>query len=233
MEVTSRSLCCDAWQSFGWSGIFWILLVSTLEPETWLGWEGCVRNKDHGTPSVMFLLQSWLLGAWAKPGLLTPAYFKRAFCQEAACELVQPVSHIWLFETPWTVACKVPLSMGFSRPEYWSGVAFPSPGDLSDPGIKPRPPALQEGSLLLSHSESCLAPCETDAGGFSLTWFPDLSWSQQADMGHVSLWPHLPLYHLLCVLSASRPPSCLFPCLEQVRVHACVVISGGSFSPTS
>ena len=38
--------------------------------------------------------------------------------------------------TPWTVACLAPLSMGFSRQEYWCGFPFPSPGDLSDPGIK-------------------------------------------------------------------------------------------------
>ena len=48
---------------------------------------------------------------------------------------------------PWTVACQTPLSMGFSRQEYWSGLPFPSPEDLSDPGIKPRSPALQADSL--------------------------------------------------------------------------------------
>ena len=41
------------------------------------------------------------------------------------------------FMTPWTVACQAPLSMGFSRQEWWSGLPFPSPGDLPDPGIKP------------------------------------------------------------------------------------------------
>ena len=51
-------------------------------------------------------------------------------------------------ETPWTVACQVPLSMGFSRQEYWSGLPFSSPGDLPDPGIKPGSPSLQEDSLL-------------------------------------------------------------------------------------
>ena len=45
--------------------------------------------------------------------------------------------------TPWTVACQVPLCMEFSRQEYWSGLPFPSPGDLSDPGIEPVSPALQ------------------------------------------------------------------------------------------
>ena len=49
--------------------------------------------------------------------------------------------------TPWTVACKVPLSMGFSRKEYWSGLPFPSPEDLLDPGIEPGSPALQADSL--------------------------------------------------------------------------------------
>ena len=49
--------------------------------------------------------------------------------------------------TPWTVACKSPLSMGFSRQEYWSGLPFPSPGDIPDPGIKPGSPALQADSL--------------------------------------------------------------------------------------
>jgi len=47
--------------------------------------------------------------------------------------------------TPWTVALQVPLSMDFSRQEYWSG-SFPSPGAPPDPGIKPRSPALQAGS---------------------------------------------------------------------------------------
>ena len=50
--------------------------------------------------------------------------------------------------TPWTVARKVPLSMGFSRQEYWSGLPFPSLGDLPDPGIKAISPALQADSLL-------------------------------------------------------------------------------------
>ena len=58
------------------------------------------------------------------------------------------VAHcVWLCTTPWTVACQTPLSMEFSRQEYWSGLPFPSPGDLPHPGIKPRSPALQEDSL--------------------------------------------------------------------------------------
>ena len=49
--------------------------------------------------------------------------------------------------TPWAIACQSPLSMGFSRQEYWGGLPFPSPGDLSDPGIEPRSPAMQADSL--------------------------------------------------------------------------------------
>ena len=45
--------------------------------------------------------------------------------------------HVWLFATPWTVALQAPLSVGFSREEYWSGVPFPSPGDLPNPGTEP------------------------------------------------------------------------------------------------
>ena len=47
-----------------------------------------------------------------------------------------------LLATPWTVALQAPLSMQFSRQEYWSGLPFPSPGDLPDPGFKPASPAL-------------------------------------------------------------------------------------------
>ena len=49
--------------------------------------------------------------------------------------------------TPWTAACQASLSMQFSRQGYWSGLPFPSPGDLPDPGIKPRSPELQADSL--------------------------------------------------------------------------------------
>ena len=59
----------------------------------------------------------------------------------------QSLSHIRLFVIPWTVVYQASLSMGFSRQEYWSGLLFPSPGDLPDPGIKPRSPALQADAL--------------------------------------------------------------------------------------
>ena len=50
---------------------------------------------------------------------------------------VKWLSRVWLFATPWAVAYQVPPSTGFSRQEYWSGLPFPSPGDLANPGIEP------------------------------------------------------------------------------------------------
>ena len=64
------------------------------------------------------------------------------------CMVWSHFCHVWLYAIPWTTAHQVPLSMGFSRQEYWSGLPFPPPGDLTDPGVKPRSPVLQEDSLL-------------------------------------------------------------------------------------
>ena len=60
------------------------------------------------------------------------------------------------FVTPWAVAHQAPLSMGFPRQKYWSGLPFPSPGDLPDPGIKPVSSALQVDSLSLRCQGSLL-----------------------------------------------------------------------------
>ena len=62
------------------------------------------------------------------------------------CE-VKSLSRVLLFATPWTVAYQASPSMGFSRQGYWSGLPFPSPGDLPDPGIEPRSSALQADAL--------------------------------------------------------------------------------------
>ena len=61
---------------------------------------------------------------------------------------VKSLSRVRLFATPWTVAYQAPQSMEFSRQEYWSGLSFPSPEDLPNPGIEPRSPALQADALL-------------------------------------------------------------------------------------
>ena len=63
---------------------------------------------------------------------------------------VHAESHLTL-ATPWAVARQAPLPVGISRQEYWSGLPFPPPGDLPDPGTKPVSPALQEYCLSLGH----------------------------------------------------------------------------------
>ena len=60
---------------------------------------------------------------------------------------VKSLSRVRLFVTPWTVAHQAPPSMGFSKQEYWSGLPFPSPGDLPDPGIEPWSPTFQADTL--------------------------------------------------------------------------------------
>jgi len=63
------------------------------------------------------------------------------------CVKVKLLSRVRLFAIPWTVVYQASLSVGFSRQEYCSGLPFPSPGDLPDPGIEPRSPALQADAL--------------------------------------------------------------------------------------
>ena len=70
-----------------------------------------------------------------------------------ACVLSR-FSRVRLFVTPWTVARQAPLFMGFSRQEYWNEEPFPSPGDLTDAGIEPRSPTLQQILYSLSHQGS-------------------------------------------------------------------------------
>ena len=91
--------------------MFWLLLLLFLFP-----WETDLRKHWHDLHQRMFCPCSLLMGG-----------------------CVQSLSHVLLFVTPWTVACQAPLSMSFCRKEYWSGLSFPSPGDLPDPGIKSTP----------------------------------------------------------------------------------------------
>ena len=61
------------------------------------------------------------------------------------CVHAQSLSCVQLFATPWTAACQAPLSMGFPTQEYWSGLPFPSLGDLPNPGTEPASPVLSGG----------------------------------------------------------------------------------------
>ena len=81
------------------------------------------------------------------------------------------LSHVWLFVTPWTVTHQSPLTMGFSRQEYWSGLPCPPPRDLPDPGIKPESltsPAL--AGWFFTTSATCEAQWTTNPPLLSWIW---------------------------------------------------------------
>ena len=103
-----------------------------------------------------------------EPEAPQPLHCKQSFCcdillqgsEEAYLTATYDVtmtcvfSHVQLFSTSGTVACQAPLSMEFPRQEYWSGLPFPTPGDLPDPGIEPESlssPTFQADSLPLGH----------------------------------------------------------------------------------
>ena len=73
-------------------------------------------------------------------------------CLQSESE-VKSLSPVQIFSSPWTVACQVPPSMGFSRQEYWSGLPLPSPGDLPDLGTETGSPTLQADALTSAKSE--------------------------------------------------------------------------------
>ena len=76
-------------------------------------------------------------------------FFQQMFTRNLLCVKVKvkSLSRVRLFATPWTIAYQAPPSLGFSRQECWSGLPFPSPGDLPNPRIEPRSPAMQVDSL--------------------------------------------------------------------------------------
>ena len=102
--------------------------------------------------------------------------------------LVCMLSHVQLFVNPWTVACQAPLSMKFSRQNYWSGLPFPSPGDLPDSGIKPA--SLASPALV---------------GGFVTTC---ATWKASFDtINHILfyVWPHHMAYRILVPQLGIKP----------------------------
>jgi len=127
----------------GWDG--W---MASLTQWTWI-WPSSVGWWWTGKSGVLQSMGSQRVGYnWAielncitlQPPELSVAHSKvKVKAMSLSC--------IRLLVTPWTVAYQVSLSMGFSRQEYWSGLPFPSPGDLPDPGIKPRSPILEADAL--------------------------------------------------------------------------------------
>ena len=96
-----------------------------------------------------------LAATWMDPEIITLSEVSQKEKDKFHVILLCCCSQSWpTFATSWTIDCQPPLSMGLSGQEYWSGLPFPSPGDLSDPGINPESPALQAVSLLLSHQGS-------------------------------------------------------------------------------
>ena len=107
----------------------------------------CLENPmDRGAwwATVHVVTKSW---AWRRNSTCTHNASLVTFCYPHSVSSVQSLSHVQLFVTPWTVTHQVPLSMGFPRQEYWSGLQFSSPGDLPEQKIKLVSPAWQEGSL--------------------------------------------------------------------------------------
>ena len=108
-------------------------------------------GKDTKKRKERKLKQTW--GFPGGPAVKNPPYNAGAWVWSLIEELRSYtskwkwLSSVGLFVTPWTVACQASLSKEFSRQELWSGLPFPSPGDLPNSGIEPRSPALQAESL--------------------------------------------------------------------------------------
>ena len=110
----------------------------------------CILKNSKPTESKLreLYLNTHLPSTWIHQWLM---FFQICFISFSMSACVKceskSLSHIWLFATPCSIALQAPLSMGFSRQEYWSALPFPSSGDLPNPGIKPGSPALQADSL--------------------------------------------------------------------------------------
>ena len=106
-------------------------------------WEGWPRFTPPDGRGQKNRTVRYVLDCVFHPPLLSSALGERTLVVISSLSL----SRVRLFATPWTVAYQAPPSMGFSRQEYWSGLPFPSPGDLPDLGIQPGSPALQADAL--------------------------------------------------------------------------------------
>ena len=91
------------------------------------------------------------LEAPASPCVCVSVFSFHVYACVCVCVCISHFSRVRLFATPWTVVHQAPLSMGFSKQEYWNGLPCPPPRDLPNPGIEPMAPALQRESLPLSH----------------------------------------------------------------------------------
>ena len=150
---------------FLWSpGVSKLAWPSSVSRGQWRGLKGRTESND---PIVSWVRSCSSLSPMPPPSLSTDSVTLFSY----TVKVKKSLSHVQLFATPWTVARQPPLSMGFSRQEYWSGLPFPSPGDLPDPGIEPRSPALQADAL------SCEPPGKWSEAESQKNWVTqDNSW---------------------------------------------------------
>ena len=128
-------------------GAWWATVHRVAKSQTWLKWLSTYNLYLH-TYTQHIYTHTYL-------------HLRLCICVHARVCMLSHFSHVWLFATLWAVACQSPLSVGFSRQEYWSGLPCPPPGDHPDPGIE---------------SASLTSPAL--AGGFfttSATWEAHLS----------------------------------------------------------
>ena len=118
-----------------------MLQVKTQQaaPKTWCSQISKFKNTHTHTHTYIYIVWYYLMKNCLASLTSAWVYF-RWMPRKNACMHTQSLSHVQLFVTPWTVVCQAPLSTEVSRQKYWSGLPFPTPGDLLDPGIKPASP---------------------------------------------------------------------------------------------
>ena len=154
-----------------WEGHSWWTASGGTQSEVWKGmngrtWAGMKRKERAGRSwshvdvfcFVFFLNAKDLRIFYILKGNLS---WKKEDWGYRICCCCLVANHVWLSETPWMAARQTPLSMGFSRQEYWSGLLCHPSEDLPDSGIEPAAPAWQENSLPLSHLGSQSFQIET------------------------------------------------------------------------
>ena len=146
----------------------------------------------------------------------------------------QSLSCVWVFETPWTIACQASLSIEFSRQEYWSGLPFPSPGNLPNPGIKPVSLHLLQCRQILYHLSHQVSRLSFPCIGKDLPKSPSFTgkvvfhW-QGYTYFHKVKWNNLFKYSSKCKKknkkarrwSGCSPVSPLFSMNNHYRIRSC------------
>ena len=109
---------------------------------------------------------------------------------------------------PWAVAYRAPLSMGFSKQEYWSGLPFPSPRDLPDPGIEPGSSALEADALTLSHQEKLSNLSVQFSGSIVSNSLPPHESKHHASLSITNSWNLLKPISIVSVMPSNQSILC-------------------------